>query len=202
MREEQRITIENYNKIAASWTSKRNPDYWSKEFSKFQELLPAGSVFELGCGSGIDSRYFSDAGYNYTGIDRSEELLKIAKQNHPKNRFLKMDLCRLGLKSNLFDGFWAAAVFLHIPKEDIKQALLELKRVLKKNAIGFIALKDGHGEELVQGSEKDDRRFFAYYSLSEFGAVLNENKFEILSMSQSASDSCNTSWLVYFVRSA
>jgi len=178
MREEQRITIETYNKIAGSWNQKRNPDFWAHDFRMFQSLLPVGSVLELGCGSGTDSRYFLSRDYSYTGVDLSGELLKIARQNNPEGRFVNMDLYELGFESGLFDGFWAAAVLLHIPKEDIGAVLREIKRVLKNGAFGFIAIKEGENEEFVQNGE-NDRRFFAYYYLDEFIRLLSEAGFQV-----------------------
>ncbi len=200
MREEQRVTIESYNKIAKSWVSKRNSNFWAKEFLKFKKLLSSGSILELGCGSGTDSRYFLESGYSYTGIDLSDGMLQIAQQNHPNCRFLRMDLYQLGFRLNSFAGFWASAVFLHIPKNDIKQVLLGLKKVTSEGAVGFIALKAGTGEQFVQGSNKEDRRFFIYYTLPEFALILSQVGFEIYSMQRSLPDSRGTIWLTYFVR--
>ncbi|MGH1366328.1 MAG: class I SAM-dependent methyltransferase [Calditrichia bacterium] len=46
-----------------------------------------GQILDLGCGSGITSRIFTDAGYDVHGIDYSQDLIGLAKKNAPKATF-------------------------------------------------------------------------------------------------------------------
>ncbi|MEJ7767502.1 MAG: class I SAM-dependent methyltransferase [Chitinophagaceae bacterium] len=46
-----------------------------------KQLLPdAKDLLELGCGTGNHARYLSEDGYNITGIERSPEMITLAKQ--------------------------------------------------------------------------------------------------------------------------
>lgn len=47
----------------------------------------AGTIVDLGCGSGITARLLSDAGYDVVGIDLSEPLLRIARRRVPDATF-------------------------------------------------------------------------------------------------------------------
>lgn len=49
--------------------------------------LESGLVVDLGCGTGILSQIVSDEGYAVLGIDRSAEMLKLARRNAPKATF-------------------------------------------------------------------------------------------------------------------
>ncbi len=49
------------------------------EFCK-QHFANPGSVVDLGCGTGRLAQHFSSNGYSYTGVDLSEEMLAVARQ--------------------------------------------------------------------------------------------------------------------------
>ncbi len=49
--------------------------------------LNRGTVFELGCGSGITARKLTDRGYAVTGIDMSKSLIGIARKRVPEATF-------------------------------------------------------------------------------------------------------------------
>ena len=46
-----------------------------------------GTVMELGCGSGITSRYLSDAGFEVIGLDLSESMITLARRRVPEADF-------------------------------------------------------------------------------------------------------------------
>jgi len=47
--------------------------------------LDKGKVLEIGCGSGYDSKFLNDIGFDVTSIDISEISIKIAKKNNQGN---------------------------------------------------------------------------------------------------------------------
>ena len=49
--------------------------------------LTAGTVTDLGCGSGILARVMSDLGYDVLGIDISPDMLELAERNAPRATF-------------------------------------------------------------------------------------------------------------------
>lgn len=51
--------------------------------------LNSGVVADLGCGSGIFSRVVADAGYRVFGVDYSEDMLRLARQNVPGSEFVR-----------------------------------------------------------------------------------------------------------------
>lgn len=52
-----------------------------------RSAMESGTVVELGCGSGIASRLFRDAGFGVVGIDLSESLIEMARKRVPDAEF-------------------------------------------------------------------------------------------------------------------
>lgn len=200
----EQTTVDNYNEFAETWAAERNTkNFWAQEITRFHELLPNGQVLEIGAGHGRDATDLIELGYDYTGTDISEGLLKLIRQRFPDHPFYQQSVYDLSFPDGpVFDGFWAAAVLLHIPKARMDEALQGIKHVVKTGAIGFISLKDGQGEgvqeDMVGGARM--RRFFSYWDKDAFAQVLNQNKYKVVDyiyhpMSET------TKWHSFFVES-
>lgn len=201
-------TLEAYAKNTQGWTKTHSDqDFWLPCYTLFQELLPKGKVLDIGCGGGRDAEFFIQAGYDYVGIDAVGEMIKQARDNAPSGNFLQMSMYSLGFlphpNPNSFDGFWASASLLHIPKENLPLVLEEIKRVVRPGGIGFISVKEGEGESMVRGGsgiEGENERFFAFYEIREFAGVLESKGFEILKCLRFTRIPDSAVWLVYFVK--
>lgn len=202
--EEQR-TLEAYKTIAQTRNKTHgNPDFWRSEFEKLNKILPVGKVLDIGCGGGRDALLFTNAGYDYIGVDLSEEMLVGARELLPTADFRKMDMYSLDFPSHNFDGFWAAASLLHIPKRNVIKIFQQITNIVKSGGIGFFAVKEGEDERMVKGSLEGDERFFAFYEEGEFLKLLQENEFEVLEhrrdMREYSPPKNLTVWLLYFVK--
>ncbi len=63
-------------------------------------MLPgSGRVVELGCGSGIATAAFAEAGYDVFGVDVSEPMVKMARSRVPEGRFVCASLHEVELPS-------------------------------------------------------------------------------------------------------
>ncbi len=190
---EERITIETYDDMAQTWSANHSTTrFWGLEMDRFQSYLPQGRVLEIGCGGGRDAQELIALGYRYVGIDISAGFLTQARLNNPLALFLRMSAYDLAFKENSFAGFWASAVLLHLPKNRVRQALEELHRVTRPKGVGFISVKEGQGEGLI------DQRFFAFYSQEEFASLLKTNGFGILKQDIKKMSE-KTTWLTFLV---
>ena len=124
-------TIKTYEELAE--------DYYKTHFDIneikniadfFIQNLKGQKILDIGCGPGRDAKYFSENGLEVTGIDLTSNFVKMASQNVPNAKFIQMDMRNLDFAENTFDGIWACASFLHIPKEDAKNTLLGLWRTV------------------------------------------------------------------------
>ena len=193
---EEKITLETYNTTAKQWSEKHaTVDFWEQEMEIFRKLLPSGKILEIGSGGGRDARELIALGYAYVGTDISTGLIEMAKKANSHVTFLAQSVYDLDFpEGTQFDGFWASAVLLHIPKTKINEALQQIRKFMRDGAVGFISLKQGDGERL-----EEDKRFFAYYSEKEFRKVLQRNNFEVVQTTVHPM-SGKTTWLCFFVQ--
>lgn len=200
---EEKLTIDAYNAGAQSWAEAHSDiNYWVDEFPVFKKNLPKGKILEIGCGGGRDAQVLISLGYDYIGTDIAKKFVQVAKKNNPGARFLVRSIYDLGFPPNSFDGFWASAVFLHIPKSRIDKALNKVHQVIRPGGVGFIAIKQGQGEKSLEEESSDGekyKRLWSLYLMKEFGDILERNGYEII-CSKIKPLSARTVWLIYFVK--
>lgn len=200
----KRKTIETYDKIALQYSASHFEPFWVDEFEEYRKLIDGKKVLDIGCGAGRDAVVFVQNGLDYTGVDASEEMLKIAKERAPQGTLKQMDFYNLEFSDNVFDGFWAAASFLHVPKKDLTKVLAEAKRVLKPNGIGFISVKEKTvvDEGLIKENKHERMdRYFAFYTEEEFKKGLEEVELKVIkTATRLENDPEKTKWLCYFVQ--
>jgi SAM-dependent methyltransferase len=194
------ITKESYDSVAEQWAdTHKTVKFWQENFDEFFRFLPQGRLLEVGCGSGRDARELIAHGYDYVGTDISGPQLEQARNNNPGAVFEQVNLYDLDFTES-FDGFWAAAVLIHVPKNRIDEALTAITKNIKAKAIGFIAMKEGEGEELqTKDYLKDTPYFFAFWQRDEFRDVLSRHGLTSLYEGYIPM-SHGTKWLTYIVR--
>lgn len=136
-------TKADYNKISSQFTSTRKKGIWpdNQEALELMNLKSGKSVLDIGSGSGRLYPYLTERGLDYTGIDLSEELVKISKELYPKGKFIIGDATDLPFTSNEFNYLVSVAVFYHIPSKELREkALAEAYRVLKNNGEFYISV--------------------------------------------------------------
>jgi SAM-dependent methyltransferase len=134
-----------------------------KRFAAY--LQPGGHVLDVGCGSGRDSRWFIDHGFQLTAVDACPELAVLAT-NYIGQEVIVGDYHRLAYADE-FTAIWACASLVHCPKAKMPAVLQRLITALKSGGYLYISLKDGDGEAVDK-----DGRFFSYYTLAEFTQVV------------------------------
>ncbi len=120
---------------------------------RFLSEVPAGGyILDAGCGSGRDAKAFKKRGYRIDAFDASPALTELAckhlGQEVKVRTFAKVD------EIAVYDGIWACASLLHLPMDEIPDAIKRLWHALKPGGILYVSFKEGHGER-----EKDGRHF-------------------------------------------
>ena len=89
-KENKDITLQYYNQNAASFVSGTVHADLTDTLNRFLSRLEAGAaILDFGCGSGRDTKYFLEHGYQVEAIDGSEELCKIASAYTGSGRVLR-----------------------------------------------------------------------------------------------------------------
>lgn len=168
-------TLKTYEKIAKQYSElNASNETITQHQILFHSLLKKGIIYDFGCGTGRDVKYFSEIGYQVKGFDASESMLDIAKKNFPNNHFQKLDMLTkewdIAERPN---GIWACASLLHFNEKDFKEVFNKLVNLLNHNGILYFSLK--LKSEL--SNEFVDGRFFQYYTkelLDNFISEFNE----------------------------
>lgn len=98
-----------------------------------EDLVETHHALDVGCGTGLFTEAFINAGMETTGIDVNAEMLAIAREHVPAARFLEAPAEKLPFDEDAFD-----LVFLgHLLHEtdDPLAALTEAKRVAKSRVV-------------------------------------------------------------------
>lgn len=136
-------TLNYYNSNAADFfETTKNVDF-SKAQQLFTNYLSSdASILDFGCGSGRDTKYFLDHGYNVTATDGSEEICKIATEytDIPVKQMLFEELN----DQDQYDGIWACASILHLSQEELPDIFHKMHQALKKNGVIYTSFKYGN----------------------------------------------------------
>ena len=179
---------DTYDRIAVDWARDHESDRWWRDCTvRFASLLPKGArVLDAGCGPGQKAKFFQDRGMHVLGIDFSERLLEIARQTATASEFRLLDLRDIAALPETFDGVFAQASLLHIPKAETFSVMAGMVSRLVPRGLLYIAVKaqrPGHAEEEVVTESDygyDYERFFSYYSVDEIRAHVARLKLAVV----------------------
>ena len=195
------ITRETYDQIGADWhRDHQHDDWWVEGTDAFIDALPSGAlVLDAGCGSGVKSRYLAKHGLKIIGIDFSETLIGIAKREVHGAEFRVMNMRDAPLLAERFDGVFAQASLLHIPRTDMQLVVQGLASRLKPEGYFYVAVKGARpGDPLEEVKEENDygyyyRRFFSYFAPQEVESYLVQAGLAVVYRDVRATG--NTEWI-------
>ena len=127
------IVREGYDKIAEQFDEYRAPFSDKAELDEFMSSVkPGGHVLDVGCGTGVVTRYLVDNGYQVTGIDISHKMLELARQRVPEATFEVGDMTALDFVDYSFDGILSTYAVFHVPRTEHLALFQGFHRILKK----------------------------------------------------------------------
>src|SRR5512141_1061434 len=110
-----------------------------------------GLICDLGCGPGQVARYLHERGARVIGVDLSPQMIEQARQLNPDLEFQQGNLLALDMADETWAAIAAFYSIIHIPREEVVNALHELKRVLRPG--GWLLLAFHLGTEVVHLEE-------------------------------------------------
>lgn len=137
-------------------------------------IQEAGTVGDLGCGPGHVARYLDARGVNVIGIDLSSGMIEQARRLNPGIHFQQGDMLALDVEDEAWAGAVAFYSLIHIPRDEVVRALLEIKRTLRPCATLLLAFHIG--EEVVHLDELWDipvSADFAFFQPLEMAGYLS-----------------------------
>jgi SAM-dependent methyltransferase len=136
--------------------------------SAFLALLPSrAAILELGCGAGGDTAEMLARGFEVRPTDGSPEMAAVASRHlgRPVETLLFHDLNEV----EAYDGVWANACLLHVPRDQLAFVLSLIWRALKPGGVFYASYKEGE----TSGRDTLDR-YYNYPSQDWLRAIYAE----------------------------
>ena len=111
----------------------------------FLALLPPGAaILELGCGAGGDTAEMLARGFNVLPTDGSPEMADVAsgRLGRRVETLLFHDLDDV----ETYEGVWANACLLHVPRPELAGVLARIRRALKPAGFFLASYKTGDAD--------------------------------------------------------
>lgn len=172
-------TIAAYNLHARNY-DEETIDFWNQFPRTFFDTfirLSSGSVLDVGCGPGRDGLVLQEAGLQVMCLDASQAMVDLANERG-LNTVLG-DLLALPFEDESFDAVWAYTSLLHVRKDEIAQAIQEIRRVLKPGGVFGLGLIEGDVQEYRESTKVSAPRWFSYYQKEEVETHLANHAFTI-----------------------
>ena len=162
-------TLKYYNQNASDFAEGTLNADMSDPRSRFSVCLPPkGVILDFGCGSGRDTKAFLEAGFRVDAVDGSEELCALASEytgiQVRRMLFSELDACER------YDGIWACASILHLPKDELASVIQKMETALKYGGVLYASFKYGDFEGVRNG------RYFTCFTEESLGAFWKNTK--------------------------
>lgn len=164
---EEYNTLKSYDESAQKYFEDTKNGNMQKHYDRFLMLLPDKAyILDFGCGSGRDSKYFLEHGYEVKAIDGSIELCKLAENyiNHPVEcmKFEELD------EEDTYDAIWACSSIIHVERENLPDILKKMIKALKENGIIYTCFKKGN-KTIIK-----DNKYYNYLTKEILEDILKE----------------------------
>lgn len=141
------------------------------------------NVLDLGCGTGITTKYIAELGAKVIGIDISPKLIQFAKRNsdHQNIEYRIGDITDFTLDKKYFDVICLIDIMEHIPRAGISHLIKNIERHSCNNTVIYLNIPDARFQCWMR--EKCPGRLQIIdeaYSMTEILELLNSINFEII----------------------
>lgn len=160
-------TLSYYNTNTSSFVESTQSVQMTEAWSRFTANLPTSSIIlDFGCGSGRDTKYFLEHGYQVEAIDGSEELCKVASAY--TGITVKKQLFTELSEVQKYDAIWACSSVLHATSDELVIIMRKIWTALKDNGFIYTSFKYGTFEGERNG------RYFTDMTEESLSALLNK----------------------------
>ena len=178
-------TQTSYDNVAVEYAEKFKDEMDYKPFDRdclgrlAHEVGSLGPICDLGCGPGQIARYLHRQGVDTLGVDLSPGMIAEARRLNPEIHFHQGDMLSLPDPDNSWGGIAAFYCIIHIPRQQIVDALRGMKRVLKPGGVLLLTFHIGDEiKHLDEWWEMPVNLDFAFFQPGEMETWLKEAGYE------------------------
>ena len=135
------LVKKNYSEIAVDFDISRKKKTWPKIEELCSNVKGGEKVLDLACGNGRLLESLKGKSIEYLGIDLSEELIKLAKNNYINNDFEVGDLMKLNkfiIRNKKYDYVFCLAALQHVPGKEARLKVLKDAKLLLSDKGTFV----------------------------------------------------------------
>lgn len=175
----------DYDPVAGEYARQFQDEMDQKPFDRkmldwlIEKVSGIGPICDLGCGPGQIARYLHRQGAATCGIDLSQEMVNHAQRLNPEIPFQQGNMLALtGVPDEAYGGIAAFYSIIHIPREQVVDALRELKRVLRWQGVLLVTFHIG--QDIVHLDEWWDKPVsldFVFFTTAEMRGYLQAAGF-------------------------
>lgn len=179
---QDKATINAYNKYARVY-DEEVVEFWEKfpqEFlEQFAQTLPGRHVLNVGSGSGRDALLLKARGLDVVCVDASKSMVDITTRLGFESHLA--DFSNMDFPLASFDGIWAYTSLIHVPKEEARRAIQNLRTLLKPEGIFAIGVIEGEAAGMVERKTMPGTtRYFKNYKSEELRGLIEPLGFGFL----------------------
>lgn len=203
-------TVALYEKNARAYaTNSRERGHMSHLHNRFAEYCAApATILDLGSGPGFDGEILAVRSYRVVCLEPARAQLAVAAGSPAlRGHLVQGDAVQLPFRTATFDGVWACASLLHLPRPAVWTALREVNRILAPGGVVFTSMQEGTiANPVIMGpGDSIPGRTYFYYRAHEWLEVIEQCGFELMEqrlkrVSQPYVNAGATGWIETFAR--
>ena len=180
--DETQTTIHSYNQNAKAYADKfMCHEPYAKQAKAFAELLRSGdSVLDIGCGPGnVAKQLLAVKTLQLTGVDLSEEMVKLARANVPSGKFFCQDIRQAEFVTGSFDAVLLSFSIVHLKDAEAYQLLKKAVLWTKPGGRLFVSFMEGKQAGFEQTRFSRQPIYFNYFAREKIMQFLEDQGIEI-----------------------
>ena len=169
-------TIQSYNANAKAYAGKfmEYAPYVEQVNELANFLAPGDEVLDVGCGPGnVAKQLLTAKTLKITGIDLSDEMVRLAAANVPTGKFLCQDIRQAEFPNRQFDAVILSFSIVHLNDAEAYALLRKAGSWLKDKGVLYLSFMAGKKAGFEQTSFSQDPIYFNYYSRDEVERFLS-----------------------------
>jgi 2-polyprenyl-3-methyl-5-hydroxy-6-metoxy-1,4-benzoquinol methylase len=168
-----------FNNIAHEYQEKfMDVSLYREALNYFSNMLPErASVLDVACGPGNITHYLlgMKPDLNILGIDLSENMIALAKQNNPTAEFKVMDCRQIATLHKNYDAVVCAFCLPYLPKEEATQLVKDAVALTKDDGVLYLStIEDDYSNSGPQKNSKGDIVDTYFYDEQYLSQVLQK----------------------------
>ena len=180
--EAKKVVELGYDKVVQEYNDLEGELEWPRMrwlAKVLDKLAPNDHILDLGSGSGDPTAIEIVKEHQVTGVDISEEQIKLAKQNVPEGNFIHHDVGSVEFPDNTFNAVVSFYTLEHIPRKEHATILQRIYRWLKPHGYLLISIEAADIDDMM-GEWLGVPMFFSIWPPETMKQIVAEAGFEFI----------------------